>query len=650
MKQVARSKAAPEAAALSVSSKNYSYRLLLSVCLAVLTGYCIARNIFRTGVFVLVLLNFLFAADIIFKNAWHDIEKGRFSTSLLTAFCLLCGLGYCISKTFLPAPLAGRAPDLYIPLIGLIILYLWHSLHLVRGKERTDVFIKKLDDFLPKSGRLIQDKREMMVFACELKPGELIKVKAGERIPCEGIIESGETTIDESLITGNMMPASKRTGSVVYAGTLNKGADIRVRVEKNIASSSIAGIIESIKHSERRRCIRYDVLDKYASWILCCAVLFALGVYIFFYWAGGYTRPYHSFGDFLLVMGLCCPWSFLFCAGLPGNFLHMGARRYKIDLNAMGALEGLEKADTVFFDKTGTLTYGELRVASVHTITEDTRAELLTCLATAEQKVDGPFAAAIVLYTGKEKIEPKEINCLDVLPGKGVRAGCGKDVLLAGRPEWLREQGIEVTVGPHERQAVVCAAKNGKYLGYVLLDDQLRPDAAEMVQSLQARGKEVILMSGDNEEAVRAIAKETGIEKYNFDVLPQTKAEILGNYSALGRKTVMVGDGFNDIVALLRCEAGVVFSSGKNVYNNWVDVVIRRSDLHSVVTLFAMHKELSARIGENVLLSILCNSVLLAVLLFAPSEVLQQKDILPLGLVVGVLLVVLNSMRLLHIK
>lgn len=650
MKQAARLQAGPKAAVLSVSSKKYSYRLLLSVCLAVLTGYCVARDIFGTGVFILVVLNFIFAADIIFKNAWRDLEKGRFSTSVLAAFCLVCGLGYCISKTFLASPLAGRAPDLYVPLVGLIILYLWHGLQLVRGKERTEVFIKKLDDFLPKSGRLLQDNHERMVFANELRQGDIIRVKAGERVPCEGTIARGETALDESLITGNMLPTAKQTGSTVYAGTLNKGADILVKVEKNIRLSAIAGIIEAIKNSERRRCIRQDVLDKYAPWILCCAVLAAAAVYIFFYWAGGYTRPYHSFGTFLLIMGLSCPWSFLFCAVVPGGFLRLGARSYKIDVNALGALEALDKCHVVFFDKTGTLTYGELRVACVRADNEAAQRRLITCLATAEQMVDGPFAAAIMQYAREQKIEPKSLKSCDVFAGLGVRAVSGKDILLAGRPEWLKEQGVKVNIKSQERQTVVCGAKNGKYLGYILLDDQLRPGAAEMVQNLQNRGKEVVLMSGDNELSVRAVAKEAGIEQVNFDVLPQTKAEILGNYAALGKKAVMVGDGFNDITALLRSEAGVVFSSGKNVYNNWVDIVVRRSDLHSITTLFGMQKKWASLIGENVMLSVFCNAILLAVLLFMPSSIFQEKGILPLGLAVGVLLVVLNSMRLLRVN
>ncbi len=650
MKKEPLSSVALEAAALSISAKSYSYRLALAVCLAVLVGYCLVMETTVIGIFVLVILDLIFCADVVFKNAWRDIENGRFSTSVLAALSLVAGLSYGVSKTFLTTPLAGQVSNLYMPMTVLLVFYLWHCSHLVRSKERTNVFIKKLDDFLPKSGRLLQGRREMMAFADELKPGDIIRVKAGERIPCEGIIARGETAIDESLITGNMMPTAKKIGGAVYAGTLNKGSEIMVRVEKNLQASAIMGIIQSIKNSERRRCTRKDVLDNYAPWILCWAVLLAVVAYVYFYWEGGYSRPFHNLGFLLLILGISCPWSFLFCAVLPSYFLKLGAKGHKIDLHAMGALEILDQSDVVFFDKTGTLTYGELRVASVHAGNETARKRLLSCLATAEQFVDGPFATAIMIYTQAQKVQPKSLRCFDVLPGLGIRAVSGKDVLLAGRPEWLREQGMEVAVGPHDRQAVVCGAKNGKCLGYVLLDDQLRPGAADMVQSLQKKGKEVILMSGDNEASVSMIAAEAGIEKFNFGVLPQTKAEILGNYASLGKKTVMVGDGFNDITALLRSEAGVVFSSGKNVYNNWVDVVIRRGDLHSIVDLFGMYSRLSNCILSNVVFSILCNIILLVGVLFMPEAIWQSNWIFPAGLSAGVILVVLNSMRLLRVK
>lgn len=650
MKSARSNAAAAQSAVLMLPSKSYSYRFFLSVCFLVVVAYSLLMQTSATGVFVLVLLNLLFCADVMLKNAWRDLEKMRFTLSVLASVSALAAFCYGLSKTFFVAPLAGGAADLYVPLSALICLYLWTSLQSTRKKERTKVFIKKLDDFLPKSGRLLVGQREAMVFARELKEGDLIKVKAGERIPCDGEIAKGETAIDESLISGNMLPTAKAVKSRVYAGTLNKGADIYVRVTRPLDESVVAGIIGAIKNSERRRCVRKEDLDQYAPWLLVLAALLGVCVYSYFYWAGDYRRPLHTIGLFLLMMGLSCPLSFFFCVSFPSWFVRLGARRHQIKIQSLGALDILHQADAIFFDKTGTLTYGELRIHSVHAPDEKARRELLVCLATAEQMVDGPFANAVNIYAKEQKIKAHKLLSFDVLPGLGVKATSGRNTYLAGRPEWLIDQGITIAQKPQGDRAIICGAKNGKYLGYVLLDDKLRPGAAKMVQRLQKMGKEVILMSGDNEASVAGIAQEIGITNYNFGVLPQTKAEILSNFNALGKKAVMIGDGFNDIIALLRADASVVFSSGKNVYNNWVDVILKRSDLGAITDLFRMNKKLSACIYTNVVLCVLCNMALVGSLLFIPAPVVQVLFFVPAGLLIGVAVIFLNSARLLNIK
>lgn len=616
-----------------------------------MTVYSLVMDSAEAGIFVLVLFDLLFCADVLFKNAWQDAGKGRITLSVLVGTSALAAFCYGLSKTFFVHPLAGPVQEIYIPLTVLLSLYLWRCGRVTRSKERTGVFIKKLDDFLPKSGRLVQGEREMKVFARELEPGDLIRVKPGERIPCEGRLEEGSTEIDENLITGNRLPAVKTRGAHVYAGTLNKGGEIRVRVEKKLAESVMAGIIGAIKNSERRRCQHQDPLDGYAWWVLAVAGLLGLVGYLYVYRAGGYLRPLHSAGIVLFMVGLGCPLSFLFSTGFASYFVRAGAKRRKIDVQTLQALEEFFRADTVFFDKTGTLTCGELQVDSVYARDGEIRKELLSCLASAEQQVDGPVAQAINWYVQQKGVRPQELTSFDVFPGKGVRAVCGPHTYLAGLPQWLLEQGVQVPIKKMlGEQTVVCAAKNGNYLGYVLLDDRLRLGAKKMIRLLRALGKEVILMSGDNEASVLAVARQVGIEKVNFGVLPQTKAEILGNYAALGRKTVMVGDGFNDIVALLRADAGIVFSSGKNVYNNWVDIIIRRRDLGSVTDLLKIYTRLHSCIRGNVILSLACNTLLLAGILWAPLSAAQTGRVLLGGLAAGIAALLFNSMRLLHIK
>ncbi len=639
-----------ETALLAVPAKAYLYRFCLSVCFLAIIWYSLSLESVESGIFVLVLLSLIFCGDVLFKNAKADLCHGQISMSVLVAVSVLCCFGYSLAQTFFMRPLAGRLVNLYIPLLLLLSVYLWNGLCLSRSKERTYVFIKKLNDFLPKSGRLLVQQREQRVFAKELVPGNVVKVLPGERIPCDGVIVKGETVIDESLITGNLLPASKTVGRPVYAGTLNKGQEINVRVEKKLAQSALGDIINALADSEQHRCVEHDPLDAYAPWIWGIVFLLALACYFYFYAQSGYTRPLHNIGFFLFVLGLGCPVALLFCVPMPSYFIRRGAKQKHIYLQNLGVLEQLYRADVVFFDKTGTLTQGKLQVTAVHAMGKKDESTLLQSLISAVQQADISFAKAVQEYGRVNNISCQPLREFEAFPGQGIRAVIGRHVILVGLPNWLTKLSVQVPSLPAQEQMIVGVAKDGRFWGYVLLEDSLRPQAADTVALLQKLGKEVVLLSGDSETSVKTVAHACGIEKVNFGVLPQTKAEIVGNYISLGKKVAMVGDGFNDIIALLRADASIVFSSGNNVYNNWVDAVLDREDLSAVTDLLALYTRWILCVRGNIILSIICNSLVLAGLIFPHIE----TDVLPFvlwgGIAATITLIFFNSMRLLHIK
>ena len=641
---------ARQTAVLSVSAKAYLYRFCLSLCFLAIISYSLSLDSVRPGIFVLVLLNLLFCADVLFKNAKTDLGHGQFSISVLAAVSILAAFGYSLAQTFFVRPLAGDLPDLYVPLMLLLSAYLWNASRLARSKERTYVFIKKLNDFLPKSACRLTDTQERRLFARELVKGDMIKVRPGERIPCDGTIVKGETIIDESLITGNILPASKSAGRPVYAGTLNKGQDIEVRVETKLTQSALGGIIKALSDSEEHRCILRDPLDSYAPWVLGISVLGALACYFYFYAQGAYSRPLHNIGFFLFVLGVGCPLALLFCVSAPSYFVRWGAARKKIRLQNLGVLEQLFHSEVIFFDKTGTLTQGQLHIASVHAAEKREEQELLRCLVSAEQKVDGAFAKAVREYAVEHEIKPQALKDFEVFAGQGVRAVAGQDTILVGLPNWLSKLSVKLPYTLSQEQLMVCVVKNEHYLGYVLLEDSLRPEAAETVAQLKKLGKEVVLLSGDSEASVKAVARSCEIEKINFGVLPQTKAEIVGNYIALGKKVTMIGDGFNDIIALLRADASVVFSVGKNVYNNWVDAVLDRVDLAAVTDLLTLYYRWISCVRGNIVLSVVGNLLVLAGLIFSPIPTRELNAVLLSGMAAVVAIIIFNSMRLLHIK
>lgn len=638
-------------AALEVPSRAFTYRFFLSTCFLMLVLFSSALGHSAMGTFVLALLDVLFCGDILLRCGLTDVSRGRFSLSALVSVCALCGFVYSLLNSFHIVSWHGPVTDLYVYTMLLITLVLWVERRLSREKEKTRVFIKKLDDFLPKAARLCVGRQFRTVFATELKAGELVFVKTGERLPCDGIIRKGKTSIDEQLITGNMMPTAKRLGNNVYAGTLNKSDHIYVEVTHTLPTSAIMGIVNAIKNSERNRASSRSLLDGYAAWVLSMIVLCGVGGYVWLLYQYGLAQWKAYLGVFLFVTALFCPAALAFAVIFPWFFARSGARRLQLKIQNLHALERIVNASTFFFDKTGTLTYGELRVSGVYPVAEENRKQLLKAVITAEQLVDGPFADAVNTYAREHKIKPNKLLTFDVLPGLGVQARSRGTDIKAGSIPWLSEQGITVTQEITQQcEAVICVAVNGVYVGYLTLADELRPGAQEMVHMLQARRKELILVSGDNEASVSAIAREAGIEKYNFFVLPKTKAEIVGNMQGLGQQVVMVGDGFNDIIALLKADAGVVFSSGKNVYNNWVDVIVKRRDLKAVHYLFSIHKKLGSTIRQNVVLSVLLNGVLAAYLVWQSANGPAPWQWPVTGALGVVLIVWLNSTRMLHIK
>lgn len=638
--------------AATVPSKAFTYRFFLSVCLLALVLASQALQHSALGIFILAVMDLLFCGDILLRCGLKDLFRGRFSFSGLVSVSMCCGLCYSAISSFELVKWRGPVTDLYAYVMLLITLALWVERRLSQEKERTRIFIKKLDDFLPKGARLCVGRDFRKVFARELKKGDLILVKVGERIPADGIIRKGKTSVDEQLITGNMMPTAKRAENRVYAGTLNKSDAIYVEITEPLESSAIMGIIGAIKNGERHRSGARSLLDGYAAWILpfmgACAVVLYAGLLVRY----GLTHWATYLGIFLFVMSLFCPAALSFAVIFPSFFARRGAGRLKIKIQNLHALEKTVNAQTFFFDKTGTLTYGELRVSGVYPVSATALKPLVDAVCTAEQLVDGPFADAVNTYAKEHKIKPKKVLAFDVLPGLGVQATSQKNIILAGSIPWLSEQGITISQTITQQcEAVICVALNGTYLGYLTLADELRPGAADMVSFLREHQKEVILVSGDNESSVSAMAKEAGIEKYNYFVLPKTKAEIVSNLRGLGQQVVMVGDGFNDIIALLQADAGIVFSSGRNVYNNWVDVIIKRRDSKAVYYLFAIHTKLRRIIRQNVILSVLLSAVLAAALVWKSSQAQAGSWQWAIGGALGAVVVVwLNSTRMLRIK
>ena len=637
-------------AAFEQPSVAFLYRLYISLGLFLLMLFLLTFHYSEVGFFILVLINIVFCADVFVRNAWTDVWRGKVGFPLLVSVAVYSGFLYSVLHTFIPIPVSGPVEELYLYVSLFVMLSLGVQYQRVRESERAQVYIKKIDDFLPKSGRKCQGKSTRMVFARELKPGDEVLVKPGERFSCDGMIFKGETTVDEQLITGSIVAAYKQPGNTVYAGTINKSADIWVRVVKTLPDSVLMNVIDCVQKCEFRRGMFTDSLDRQAAWTLVAMVLVAAGRYSFALYQYGVAAWIQEAGVLLVLLSVCAPLALLFAESFPMFFARRFAASKGIKIQNRYALDLLPVSDVVFFDKTGTLTKGSLAVQEVQAVSNQAKKVLLEVLATLSQQKGDLLSKTLFDYTQQQRVFPKKAEMLEMYPGLGVRAVSAHKEIRVGRVPWMIEQGIKIPAEVSQSlQTVICVAQDSTYLGYITLSDSLRPGAQTVVDFLKEQGKEIMLLSGDNEPVVAEVAKQVGIEKFSANVLAQTKAEIITNLRALGKKVVMVGDGFNDIVALLKADAGIAYTTAHNVYANWVDILISRRDLCPLIELFKIQAKIRYISCVNTLVAFLL-SVLWAEILFSRLPQMADWRWILGGSLAILLLIFLNSMRLLKIK
>lgn|GEM_PF-1944749 len=634
-------------AAFAQPSVAFLYRLYISLGLFLLMLFLLTFHYSEVGFFILVLISAVFCADIFVRSAWQDLWRGKIGFPLLVSVAVYSGFLYSVLHTFLSTAMFGPVEELYLYISLFVTLSLWVQYRRVKKTERVNIYIKKIDDFLPKSGRKRQADAIRMVFAGELKPGDEILVKPGERFACDGTILEGKTSVDEQLITGSVVPTYKQPGSTVYAGTVNKSAEVWVQVVKPLLSSALMNVVNCVQQCEIRRGKFTSSLDRQSKWTLLGVILVAVGQYAWTMYQHGVGVWAQEMGVLLVMLSACAPLALLFAESFPLFFACRFAASKGIKIQNHYALGLLPACDVVFFDKTGTLTKGCLSVQEVKAASSKAERTLLEVLATLSQREEDVLSKSLFAYTRQKRVSPKKVEMLEMFPGLGVRAVGEKRKMLVGRVQWMEEQGVKIPSDvAQSAQTVICVARDEVYLGYVTLADALRPGAAETIDFLKKKGKEVFLLSGDNEPVVAQVAKQVGIEKFNANVLPQTKAEIITNLRALNKKTVMVGDGFNDIVALLNADAGIAYSSANNVYANWVDILIYRRDLGPLAELFKLQAKIRYISCVNALVAFLFSVVWVEFLFSRLPQVSDWRWIMGGSLTI-LLLIFLNSMRLL---
>ena len=481
--------------------------------------------------------------------------------------------------------------------------------------------LQKLISLAPITGRLITEAGEETIPAEQIKAGDILRILPGETIPVDGEIISGETSVDQSVMTGESLPVDKKVGDGVFCGTVNRFGSIDIRATKVGEDSSLQKLIRMVKEAEEKQAPMQRTADRWASWLVPLALLIALGAGIVKYLLG--DPEYLTVAVTVLVV--FCPCALVLATPTAIMAAIGQATRHGVIIKSGEALEKMGRVDTVAFDKTGTLTFGNLSVSDVHTFSDMSEAELLTLTAAAESRSEHPLGKAILAHAQADGAALPAVLDFRMEAGKGISATVEGHSLLCGNQAYLVELGVSVSDTAEavlknlrdQGKALVLVAEGPALLGVIALSDTLHPTAPDVVEKLSKMDTQAVLLTGDNRNAAAHFANRVGITEIRAELLPEDKVAAVEGLQRAGKRVCMIGDGVNDAPALKTAEVGVAMGTmGSDMAIEAADIALMGDDISKIPYLKRLSRATLNTIRLSITLSLLINfaAILLSLL------------------------------------
>jgi heavy metal translocating P-type ATPase len=478
-----------------------------------------------------------------------------------------------------------------------------------RTVERAKKGIKNLISLVPEQGRVIAGGSEKMMPIEQVNKDDILRILPGEAVPVDGEILSGNTSIDQSIITGESLPIDKTVGDSVFCGTINRFGSIDIKATKVGADSSLQKLIRLVQEAENNKAPTQLIVDKWAAWLVPTALVIAIATYLI---TGDIIRAVTVAIVFCpCALALATPTSIMAAIGQ--------ATKHGVIIKSGEALERMGKVDTVAFDKTGTLTHGNLVVSDVVSFDKNiSERDFLSLIASAESHSEHPLGKAIITYAKQNNIEIKPIDDFMMLPGKGISANINGNKILCGNHAYLLENNVHLDddyAPTLERlrgqgKATIWVSLNGICKGVVALSDTLRQTAKSMVQELKEKHADAVLLTGDNRQTADYFAKQVDIESVFAELLPAQKVERVRELQNEGRNVCMIGDGVNDAPALKTANVGVAMGSmGSDIAIEAADIALMGDDISKIPYLKRLSNATVKLIMINITIAIIFNIV-----------------------------------------
>ena len=617
------------------------------------------------------ILELILSLPVLFYAGWFLLKRGwiSFKTWNLNMFSLIA-LGsfaaffFSIVALFFPEILpheiahGGKTPLYFESVCVILTLVIMGQMLEARAHQKTGKAIEELMNLSPVEAHLIQDNTEKTIPLSAVMMGNILRVKPGEKIPVDGKITEGNSSVDESMITGEPIAVEKNVGMLVTSGTINGNGTFLMKAEKVGDETLLSQIIEMVNEASRSKAPIQKLADKISK--IFVPVVIAISILTFILWAifGGENAWIYALVNAVAVLIVACPCALGLATPMSLTVgIAKGAKNGILIKNAE-ALEQMHKVNVLITDKTGTLTEGKPKLDEIIAAENANAAEILKLAASLNQNSEHPLANAVLDQFGKENFETFEkVHQFENISGKGISGHINNERILLGNKALLDQFKIEIPSQFAQKmtshfsgaKTISYLGKGNTVLGILAFSDNIKPSSKKAIQFLQKNKVEVVMMTGDNEQTAKAVAQELGIEKYFANCLPQDKLAEIKRLQAEGKIVAMTGDGINDAPALAQSNVGIAMGTGTDVAIESAEITLLKGDILGVAKAKILSEKLLRNIKENLFFAFLYNTLGIPVaagLLYPFFGILMSPMIAAAAMSFSSVSVILNSLRL----
>ncbi|MDD5288216.1 MAG: heavy metal translocating P-type ATPase [Dehalococcoidales bacterium] len=558
-----------------------------------------------------------------YKGAWGALKHRTTDMNTLIAVGSSAAYIYSVVAVLFPGvfTVGGLTPHVYFDTSSAIITLILLGRYLeARAKGQTSEAIKKLIGLQPKTAIVIRDGQEKQISIEDVLVGDIVLVRPGERVPADGILREGYSSLDESMITGESLPVEKKVGDEVIGATINKTGSFQFEATKIGRDTTLARIVRLVEEAQGSKAPVQRLADVIASYFVPIVISIAIVTFLIWFFIGPTPSLTYAFLNFVAVLVIACPCA-LGLATPTAIIVGTGkGAEQGILIRSAGALERAHKINAVLLDKTGTLTQGKPAVTDIVAAAGYSKEEVLRLAASAEKNSEHSLAEAIVKTATEKSMELTQATDFNAIPGFGIEAVVDNKRLLLGNLKLVQQRNLPLNGLDAQANGLWAQGKTvmflsieGQTAGLIALADTIKPDAGNVVRQLHKMGIEVAMVTGDNQRTAEAIAKQAGIDRVFAEVLPEHKADEVKKLQGEGKIVAMVGDGINDAPALAQADVGIAIGTGTDVAMETGDITLIRGELKGIVTAIALSKRTMRTIRQNLFWAFAYNTILIPV-------------------------------------